>query len=187
MQTFQVSMDNIHQGDQLFDDEPQRLLNNVNISYNRGNQDFECVKENPAPIENNNNHQSFLKCGSVQANTLSLLKKEIVSEHTDKKVKLKKKKNKLNNHKNLETIFAKEDGDNDCVKLLEKPVNDLKQGEIGNILEESSWYDLSDTSLTSIILNPLGSGDAARRSKVVEFKEMSNEMSSNENTGKTFI
>lgn len=97
-------------------------------------------------------------------------------------IKLKKHKQKLNLP--YEPLFANDNPD-DCPTPVEEPVQDARIGKLGNIQEDSSWYDLSDSSLTSVILNPLGSGDAARRAKKVrDLKENSNEICTKEETSK---
>lgn len=102
-----------------------------------------------------------------------LLKKEFELESTEKKIttKLKKRKLKSNNVKSIETCFSTNNQRQDCPQHTEEPVKDERKGILGNIQEDSSWYDLTDTSLTSIILNPLGSGDAVGRAKLHVFKD----------------
>lgn len=95
------------------------------------------------------------------------------SESFEKKLnmKLKKCKLKLNNVNGYEKGFPNGNVTEDCLRHREEPVKEERKGIIGNIQEDSSWYDLTDTSLTSIILNPLGSGDAAGRAKLHVFRD----------------
>lgn len=169
-------MDAFNYDDEMFcSQEPQRLVSPV--TYNQNNlpiksnspipsSNFEVVKDKVSPFRQNDGI------------SLSMLKDEFVAESHEKKlpVKSKNRRVKPGNYKSCGVIFPKNSVSDDRPQPFEEPVKDARKGKLGNIQEDSSWYDLTDTSLTSIILNPLGSGDAGRYTKIPTFKGHSNEM-----------
>lgn len=154
-------MDNGQYVDEIFGEEPQRLLENSN------NNELPFENKPLSPISDD----GIVKISEQQNNHL-LVNKEI-STNEKIPIKFKKRKLKFNNFKPYEKHCIVED---EVVNFpnseeTDEPVKDKRQGIIGNIREDSSWYDLTDTSHTSIILNPLGSGDAVRSLNVPACKQ----------------
>lgn len=173
-------MDHFHYNDEIFPEEPQRLTQVAQVAFNQNDLPSESNNENHLSSDAvlKDNQHSLREYDGIKGCNLSLGNNEFISDSYDKKVptKLKKRKLKYNNVKIYESSFAKDLTSEDGPESIEEPVKDARKGKIGNIQEDSSWYDLTDTSLTSIILNPLGSGDAVERAKVHELKKNSNEI-----------
>lgn len=158
-----MPVDNSSCGDDICCEEPERLM-----------QMFEGSIVKDSPYESNT--EVLLSCAKGVKDDqqysqdysgileTTIATKELSSEQLDKKTQIKKRKLKPNNYKPYDIIFKEEE---DCPNPVKEPVKDATKGTLGNIQADSSWYDLTDTSLTSI-LNPLGSGDAVRKAKVRE-------------------
>lgn len=152
------------------DEEPQRLSQVGPVD----------TKENDSSLTDN-----AVGNDAILRNNELLLQEYDEIQETNIRMPMKLKKCKqIFNYSTYEPLFAKDSVDDDCSTPVQEPVQDARIGKLGNIQEDSSWYDLSDSSLTSVILNPLGSGDAARRAKVREFKGNPNKIHTKEDISK---
>lgn len=149
---------------------PQRLIQVTPVTCIPNNFPYESTSENPP--SNDEIVRDNQEVTHTQGNQPFFQKEfgsESFEENMHTKVKMRKlKSNNINSH---ETSFPNDNPSEDCPQPIEKPVKGERKGILGNIQEDSSWYDLTDTSLTSIILNPLGSGDAAGRAKLHVFRD----------------
>lgn len=136
-----------------------------------------------------NLESSFFTANSQMADlTKSIGKQEekCLPQERTKKLKLKKPRSKhciINNEESYQSdkpdrIAPKND-------LEVKKNIDKVESCVDNVLTDSSWCDLSDCSVTSVILNPFGCGDAGKQGKYQPSNKNSMEIPSKLESGKT--